>query len=121
MSLREKYGELGLYQKLGIWGAIASILALVVVIFLMVPGEGTLPGGILKQEGRMTQVKDAGVFEVFYPKPYQTTPELTWLTPPSLFQVLEERPDGFVISITAFYAAQPAPKWQAKGVPKRNE
>ena len=121
MSLGEKYSELGPYQKLGVWGAIASILALVVAIFIVVPGVDIPTDGILNQERKMMQVKDTGVYEVFYPQPYQTSPELTWLNPPHEFQVLEQRPDGFVVSITAWYAAAPPPKWQAKGVPKRNE
>ena len=119
MSLRQKYNELSPYQKLGVWGAIATVLALVVAIFIVVPGVRIPTDDILKQEGRMTHVKDTGVYEVFYSQPYQTTPELTWLNPPHEFQVLEQRPEGFVVSITAWYAAARPPKWQSKGVPKQ--
>ena len=119
--LYERYSVLGFYQKLGVWGAIASIFALLVTIFTLVPGANILTDAILVQKGRMTHVRDGGVFEVFYPQPYQTTPELTWLNQPLAFQVIEQRSDGFVIRITIWSSGDPPPAWQAKGMPKRGK
>lgn len=121
MGLREKYSTLNPYQKLGVWGAIASILALVIAVFTVVPRVGIQTDDILTQKGLMTQVKGTGTYEVFYPQPYQTTPELTWPKQPLAFQVLEQRPDGFIVRITSWADGDPHPEWQAEGMARRND
>jgi hypothetical protein len=53
--------------------------------------------------------------EVFYPRPYASTPNLTFPISLSHFKVLKQRPDGFKIKVVESHADRS--QWQAVGVP----
>ena len=73
--------------------------------------------GRLIQRGVMSGVTREGTFDVIYPRPYKTPPELTWPNRPLGFKILEERRDGFRIQITRRGPHDLPPRWEARGIP----
>jgi predicted acylesterase/phospholipase RssA len=74
--------------------------------------------GVLVQTGEMTGVNGTGEYEVFYPQPYASPPELTWNHEPNGFKITEQRSNGFIIYIHSYMPLSKPPKWTAKGIRK---
>jgi len=101
---------LDLWQQLGIVGAIASIVALLLNLLGVIP----LPfrRRTFTQEGDMEG--DLGIHEVAYPEPFRSKPHLTWIERPLRFTMLDQEPDGFRVEIKGTVTGR-RPKWKAVG------
>jgi hypothetical protein len=123
-SLVLRYRRLGSFERFGVWAGVASILGLVVSVLALNPHFlGHSEEGLLLQTGTIDAAGRAPVsdpqFDVYYPIPYVSPPELTWINMPYDIRVLEQRPDGFRVQFTGTFYGNGPPKWQARGVPKR--
>jgi hypothetical protein len=80
----------------------------------------------LGDEGLLVQSEEFGTyhtpdeFDVFYPRPYGSPPELKILDPGAMaiYEVTEQRPNGFRLKVTAreVNALKPG-RYQARGLP----
>jgi hypothetical protein len=69
------------------------------------------------QEGEIT-VSGFDVYDVFYPNPYASTPNLVFPSGTEsvgAFKVVEQRPDGFKASIGSYATMGTKIKWKATG------
>jgi len=100
---------------------IAVISGLLIVIWFprFVGSNSQLDLGLMTQR-EVLEVPQLGVYEVFYPKPFASTPNLNFnkmignVYTYSTYQVLEQRRDGFKIQITSIGDGR-AIEWIAVG------
>ncbi len=94
----------------------AAIVLVIVATALRLPTPEFDEQGRLLQRGSVTEVHGTGVYEVSYPRPYATPPELSWLNRPMGYRMLEERADGFRFEVTLRGPHDLAPRWEARGI-----
>jgi hypothetical protein len=75
--------------------------------------------GLLVQTGLMGHVWDVGKdYEVFYPRPYASPPEVIFNTyPEETYDLVEQRKDGFRIRFKVLVVKGERPSYRARGVP----
>jgi hypothetical protein len=73
--------------------------------------------GEVMGKDRMTLGNEAVDFEIFYPRPYVSPPNLTFPNPPDSFQLIEQRPDGFKIKVWQWKRLEQPSTWRAIGGP----
>lgn len=107
-----------LLRYLKIWGSVASIIGLVItIIVISVPDSSSSTSKrLLIQKGSIP----LGVqeYEVFYPEPFDTPPEISWRWPPGRFMFVEQRADGFKIKIELPRHFNDRGDWIARGLPR---
>lgn len=124
MDIINEYLQLPFWVKVGVWGAIASIVALAIYLSPLGSYLANLITGSITQEGYV-QTKGTGYYEVYYPITYVSQPELTWPKTTngpdrSDFTVIEQRPDGFRIDVHTWWSGWTDDiHWRAKGTVKR--
>jgi hypothetical protein len=120
MKVIKQYKRLTLWGKIGIWGSIASIVALAIALSPLGSYLVNLMTDTITQEGSI-QTKDTGYYNVYYPIPFVSPPELTWpktVNGPSRrdFTVVEQRSDGFRIHVHSLFSSWTDDiLWRAKG------
>jgi hypothetical protein len=124
INLLNKYAGLKPLEKFGIWAGVASILGLFVGILTFgLPFSINSSNEILVQEGKVEAVFRRDVsdptYEVYYPIPYQSPPELTWPNLPYDVRIIEQRADGFVAKFSGTFSGYGPPTWRAKGIRKK--
>jgi hypothetical protein len=96
-------------------GAVAGWVAANRLPFLNPNGDA----GLLVQTGEFGTYHTPDEFDVFYPRPYESPPELKILDPGAmaLYQVTEQRPNGFRLKVTAREVTDKKPgRYQARGL-----
>lgn len=116
-----EYKELSVWRKLGVWGAIASMTAL--IIYITPLGSVLVDDHTLIQEGEI-EARQTGIFDVYYPVPYSSPPELRWPDidngpDRSHFDIVSQRADGFQVHVHSWSSYWTDNiKWKARGVKK---
>ena len=112
-----KYRRLRPRHRVAAWAVPAAVVVLVIVAMAL---RSPLPEfdeqGRLLQRGSVAEVHGPGVYEVSYPRSYATPPELSWLSRPMGYRMLEERADGFRFEVTLRGPHDLAPRWEARGI-----
>jgi hypothetical protein len=99
--------------------AVAFILGLAVGAGAGVVGARWLwPGddGVRMQTGEAAQANGVGTFEVYYARPFAQAPDLRVDFGNTGFELVEQRPDGFKIRVTAIARPGPTLSYTARGV-----
>lgn len=117
-DLVQQYRNLNIFLKLGVWGAVASIVGL---LFYLFPLSSSLTTKTLTQAD-FIRIEDTGDLEVYYPVPYKSPPKLTWPETDwglsrSSFSVEEQRKDGFKLSVSSYSSSTKKLRWKAEGIP----
>jgi hypothetical protein len=113
-----KFLDLKTSRKVALCATPVVILAVLIVVWAKRPASLELDEkGRLVQGGVLSEFAGPGIYEVSYPHPYSSPPELTWLTRPQGYRMLDERADGFRMEVTRRGPHDLPPRWEAKGIP----
>lgn len=74
--------------------------------------------GTLTLTGELT-VNRVGEYEVFYSRPFDSKPYLTWEDGAGNIEVTQQRADGFIVFVRSYHSSMYTLKWTAKGRPKK--
>ncbi len=117
-ELLAKFLEFKPVQKAAVVGVPAVVIVVVVTLAVLgEPDDGLDEQGRLVQQGTVAGADGPGTYNVTYPRPYASPPDLRWLSRPTGYNMLEERPDGFRVEITRRGPHDLTPRWEARGIP----